>query len=252
MDGAATDEPHERFIDGAVIAAIENENLRSAGHGASHTQRKPVRVGGGRGDLPVRQPEALCQQAAYGHGVRRGQHVRQALAGLAHDRLDDGRRANARTSSRYRRGRNPRIRDRRCRATWSRARTRRRTGMASTSPASSAWARRRSSRGCLVRSGQRNGDGPPHILPARRRAPTRCVSRKTPPIVAVSKVPLVFAGNGIVVPWHCRTALREAAAQVDAPGVLMDTAPRDERNRDKQSEHQLVVAPLIKEWGRTR
>ena len=56
-------QPHEGFVDRAVVAAVEDQDLRSPGDGAGDAQREAVGVGGRRRDLPVRQAEAFGQQA---------------------------------------------------------------------------------------------------------------------------------------------------------------------------------------------
>ena len=89
MDGTPIDESHVRFIDRAVVAAIEDQDLRPSRHGSGHAQREAIRIRRRRRDLPVRQAEALGQQVPHRDRVSGGQHVRQALAGLSHDRVDD-------------------------------------------------------------------------------------------------------------------------------------------------------------------
>ena len=95
VDDAAVDQPHEGFVHGAVVAAVEDEDLRPAGHGPRDAQGEAIGVGGRRGDLPVRQAEALGQQAADFDRILGRQHVGQALAGLARHGLGHGRRRMA-------------------------------------------------------------------------------------------------------------------------------------------------------------
>ena len=51
----------ESFVHRAVIAPVEDENLRTAGDLARQTNRKAIGVGGGECKLPVGQAEALLQ-----------------------------------------------------------------------------------------------------------------------------------------------------------------------------------------------
>ena len=90
--GAAVDEPHEGLVHRAVVAAVEHQDLRASGDGACHAQRKAVGVGGGCGDLPVRQAEALGEQASDRDRVLGGQHVGEAAGRLPRDGLGHGGR----------------------------------------------------------------------------------------------------------------------------------------------------------------
>ena len=155
-------ESHERFVDRAVIATVEHQDFRPTGDGARHTQRKAIRIGRGGGDLPVWQAKALDQQATHRDGVRGRQHVRQAFAGLALDRRDDGRRR----MSEHRAG----VAEAEIRVfvtvdvtqRGAACATPRATGTASTSRASSASARRRKSPRCRPAANARTEGGRPH------------------------------------------------------------------------------------------
>ena len=110
VDRLAVVQPHHRLVDRAVIAAVEDEDLRPAGDGAGDAQREAVGVGRGGGDLPVRQAEALAPAAG-----REPARPRRAACRSGRGRPGGGWRArpaaaNGRTSSRCRRGRNRRAR----------------------------------------------------------------------------------------------------------------------------------------------
>ena len=95
MDGLAFVKPHEGFVDGAMIAAVEDEDLVAAGDRARDAQGKAVGVRRGRRDLPARQAEALDQKLADDGRVLARQHGRQAARSLRRDRRGDGRRRMA-------------------------------------------------------------------------------------------------------------------------------------------------------------
>ncbi len=79
---------HYRVVDGAVIAAVEDQNPGAARHRAGHAQRKPVGVrrGGGdrRGNRRTVRSEAARPSVLLGR-----QHVGQPVARLLADRLGD-------------------------------------------------------------------------------------------------------------------------------------------------------------------
>ena len=57
-DRAVVAQRRERLVDGAVVAAVEDEDLRPARDRAADPDRKAVRVGRAERELPERQPEA--------------------------------------------------------------------------------------------------------------------------------------------------------------------------------------------------
>ena len=95
VGGAAADDAHHRLVDRAVVAAVEDEDLRPAGDGAGDAQREAVGVGRRRGYLPEGQAEGLLEQPSDGDGVLAGQHVGQTAAGLAADGAGHRRRRMA-------------------------------------------------------------------------------------------------------------------------------------------------------------
>jgi hypothetical protein len=52
---------NKHIVDGAVIAAIEHQQLLATGGGPRPAQGKAVGIGGGHGKLPVRQAKAPRQ-----------------------------------------------------------------------------------------------------------------------------------------------------------------------------------------------
>ena len=95
VDRLAVLQPHEGVVDRAVIAAVEDEDLRPVGDRAGDTQGKAVGVGGRRRHLPEGQAERRLQQPADSERVLVGQHVGEAALGLAADGLGDRRRRMA-------------------------------------------------------------------------------------------------------------------------------------------------------------
>ena len=89
VDRPAIAQPHEGFLDGAMVAAVEDQDLRPAGDGAGDAQRKAVGIACRGGDLPERQAEHRLQLPADGHRVLVRQHVCQAALGLAADGAGD-------------------------------------------------------------------------------------------------------------------------------------------------------------------
>ena len=92
VHGAPAHEPHEGLVHRAVVAAVEHQDLRPTGDGACHAQREAVRIGGRRGDLPLRQAEALGEQPPDCDRVLGGQHAGEAAPRLPGDGLRHGRR----------------------------------------------------------------------------------------------------------------------------------------------------------------
>jgi hypothetical protein len=80
------------LVDRAVIAAVEDQDLLAPGHRAGDAQREAVGIGGGGGDLPVGQAEALLQQRADRQRILAGQHIGQTPSGLPADGAGDSRR----------------------------------------------------------------------------------------------------------------------------------------------------------------
>ncbi len=79
--GTVGSEAHQRLVDGAVVAAVEHQNLPAAGHGARDAQKEAVGVRGRGRELPVRQPEALREVPGHGDRIGARQHRRVAEAG---------------------------------------------------------------------------------------------------------------------------------------------------------------------------
>ena len=95
VDRAAVHQPHHRLVDRAMIAAVEDKDLRSTGDGACDAQRETIGVGRCGRDLPFGQAEALRQQPSEHQRILVGQHVGQPAAGLTADGARDRRRRMA-------------------------------------------------------------------------------------------------------------------------------------------------------------
>src|SRR6266511_4087572 len=65
---------HERLVDGAMVAVVEDQDLRPAGDQPGESQRPAVGVAGGEGEAPQRHSEAAGQFRADPGGVGGGQH----------------------------------------------------------------------------------------------------------------------------------------------------------------------------------
>ena len=213
LTGLPVDQPHERLVDRAVIAAVEHQDLRPPGHGARHAQREAVGVGGGGRDLPERQAEALPQAVA-----RRPARPRSAAYRSGRGRPGGGWRAppaaaNGRTSSRCRRGRNRRaVLPSMSVMRGALGAARPGSGTASASRASSASARRRRSRATplptvALRLRPRLGERPRsrfraarcgHVDAAVRRLRRRSDLRR---LVCASATATLAASPGIPMHW---------------------------------------------------
>ena len=88
LGGPARDQVDEHVVDGAVVAAVEDDQLAPPAGRAQPAQHEPVGIGGRRRELPERQPEALGQQLTDHGRVFAGQHRGQAARGLARHRLN--------------------------------------------------------------------------------------------------------------------------------------------------------------------
>ena len=82
----------ERFVDRAVVAPVEDQDLGLTGDLPRQANAKPVGIGRGQGELPERQAEALLQIFRYENGVFGGQHERYTTAHLLLYRFHDGKR----------------------------------------------------------------------------------------------------------------------------------------------------------------
>src|SRR5947209_255556 len=67
--GYAILQSDERFVDGAVIAPVEDQDLGTSGNLTSEPNGKPICVRGTECELPVRQAEALLQFFANPYGI---------------------------------------------------------------------------------------------------------------------------------------------------------------------------------------
>ena len=76
-----------------MVAPVKNQNLRAAGDLAGQANGKAIGVGGGQGELPVRQAEAFLQFLPDHNRVFAGQHEGDAPADLL---LDGGNRGGGR------------------------------------------------------------------------------------------------------------------------------------------------------------
>src|SRR6266566_1551678 len=81
-DHRRTVERSERLVDGAVVAPVEDEDLRPARELAREPDREPIRVRRGERELPARQPEAAGQLFAYPERILTREHERDAACGL--------------------------------------------------------------------------------------------------------------------------------------------------------------------------
>ena len=72
----------EHVFDGAVVTAVEDQDLPAAGGGADPAHDVAVGVGRAHGELPLRQAKALCQQLAHHGGVLGREHGGVAPCGL--------------------------------------------------------------------------------------------------------------------------------------------------------------------------
>jgi hypothetical protein len=81
----------ERLVDRAVVAPVEDEDLRPAGQLAAEPDREAVRVGRRQRELPPREAEAAAELAPDPERVLARQHQRDPVLGLlgnrAHRRL---------------------------------------------------------------------------------------------------------------------------------------------------------------------
>jgi hypothetical protein len=72
----------EAFVHRAVIAPVEDEDLRPLRDVAGEADGKPVRIGGSERELPVREAEAVLKFLAYDDRVFAGQHQRDSAPRL--------------------------------------------------------------------------------------------------------------------------------------------------------------------------
>ena len=79
----------EGFVDGAVIAVVEDENFRTLRDFAGDADGETVGVGGGERELPVGQAEAALEIFADPERVFGGKHERDAFADAAGDGVGD-------------------------------------------------------------------------------------------------------------------------------------------------------------------
>jgi hypothetical protein len=83
----------EGFVDGAVIAIMENEDFRTARDFAGDSNGETIGVRGGERELPVRKVEAALEIFADPELVFGGKHEGDAVFGTAGDGFgDDGGR----------------------------------------------------------------------------------------------------------------------------------------------------------------
>ena len=166
----------------AVVAPVEDEDLRSPGELARQADREPVRVGRRQRELPAREPEAARQLLADPERVLAREHQRDPAGGLLGDRARRWAPASGRSSRPCRRGRSRRTRGRRRRGTGRRAPPRRRRG----------------SRRPIA----------PSTASARRRAASRAPGRRAPSTAdarARSARARVGGGSGAPSPWKSQS-----------------------------------------------
>ena len=89
-DRAVLAQRRERLVDGAVVAAVEDEDLRPARDGAADPDRKAVRVGRDERELPERQPEAAGELLPGPGRILGRQHRGDPGGSPLGDRADDG------------------------------------------------------------------------------------------------------------------------------------------------------------------
>ena len=82
LHGPALDQVDEHIVDGAVVAAVEDQQHAPAGGGTQPAQHETVGIGGGHCELPLWQAEAIGQQLRHHGGVFAGQHGGQAACRL--------------------------------------------------------------------------------------------------------------------------------------------------------------------------
>ena len=101
----------ERLVDRAVVAPVEDEDLRPPGDGAREPDREAVRVGRGQRELPAAAGRSGASSSSPTHDRVLGrQHERDPAARLLGDRLERRPAASGRSSRPCRRGRSRRTR----------------------------------------------------------------------------------------------------------------------------------------------
>ena len=80
-------EHSKRFVDGAVVTPVHDDDLAATGEVPSEPQHKPIRIGCGHRHLPRRQPEPASEFAADPRRIVVGQHGGDAAQRLAIERL---------------------------------------------------------------------------------------------------------------------------------------------------------------------
>ena len=78
----AVDQIDEHVFDGAVVAAVEHQDLAPPGGGADPAHDVAVGVGRAHGELPHGRPKRSREQGADGGRVARGEHGREAARRL--------------------------------------------------------------------------------------------------------------------------------------------------------------------------
>jgi len=79
----------EGFVDGAVVAIVEDENFRALGDFAGDANGETVGVSGGERELPVAKAESALQLFADPEGIFGGKHQGDAFANAAGDDFGD-------------------------------------------------------------------------------------------------------------------------------------------------------------------
>ena len=92
-DLAGVVEGGERLVDGAVVAPVEDEDLRPTGEVPGETEHETVGVGGGHRQLPCRESEADGQLVGDPGGVGAGEHGGDAASRLRGDGVGTAGRA---------------------------------------------------------------------------------------------------------------------------------------------------------------
>ena len=87
-DSSRIVERREGLVDGAVVAPVEDQQLRPLGDMPREPDREPVRVRRRQRELPAGESEAARQLAAHDEGVLARQHERDAPRRLLGDRAN--------------------------------------------------------------------------------------------------------------------------------------------------------------------
>src|SRR5680860_612644 len=90
--GDAVGDSDECLVYGAMVASVEDKDLRPFRDVSSQTYYKPVGIGSGHSHLPVGETEARGEFLGCKDGVLRGEHQGDSPPQLLGDRIHGGRR----------------------------------------------------------------------------------------------------------------------------------------------------------------